>query len=328
MLGNSPGLQELKRRLRRIGPAEISVLITGESGSGKELVANALHEGSRRSQGEFVAVNCAALPADLVDGLLFGHVRGTFTGAEQDRVGLLEAAHRGTLFLDEIGDLSLAAQSKLLRALETRRVLRVGATREVPVDVRLVAATHRSLEEWVKDGRFRGDLFHRLAVVHLRVPPLRERLEDVPLLATRFVAEFAARHKRRVDGIAPAALDAMMAHGWPGNVRELRNVLEAAVVMTEGPLVDLDDLPAIFSTGDVGSVANQFTEARARAMREFDRNFLATALERHGGNIARTAASLGLHRQTLQKLLARRELRATRPDTGRGALSIPVAPAT
>ena len=336
MYGTAPAMQAVYRMVRRAARTDVTVLVTGESGTGKELVARALHEESRRRGKPFVALNCSALPSELVESELFGHTKGAFTGAIKDRGGLFEAAHGGTLFLDEIGDLGPLAQAKVLRALESGEVMRVGGTRSTLVDVRVVAATHRPLEQMVADGRFREDLLYRLKVITVALPPLRERREDLPLLAGHFLRHFATRYGRPTQVLAPDALAALLRHDWPGNVRELRNAIEGALVMADDTSVTVGDLPVAVRAGTVSDrqvpvrhdgvadgagVAHAaapaaeafgdlpFVEAREQALREFDRAFLTAALERHGGNIARTARALGLHRQSLQKLLARRAMR-------------------
>jgi len=336
MYGTAPAMQGVYRMVRRAARTDVTVLVTGESGTGKELVARARHEESRRRGKPFVALNCSALPSELVESELFGHTKGAFTGAIKDRGGLFEAAHGGTLFLDEIGDLGPLAQAKVLRALESGEVMRVGGTRSTLVDVRVVAATHRPLEQMVADGRFREDLLYRLKVITVALPPLRERREDLPLLAGHFLRHFATRYGRPTQVLAPDALAALLRHDWPGNVRELRNAIEGALVMADDTSVTVGDLPVAVRAGTVSDrqvpvrhdgvadgagVAHAaapaaeafgdlpFVEAREQALREFDRAFLTAALERHGGNIARTARALGLHRQSLQKLLARRAMR-------------------
>ncbi|HEU4452252.1 MAG TPA: sigma-54 dependent transcriptional regulator [Longimicrobium sp.] len=310
LIGNSPALRDVQRVIRRAGPTDATVLVTGESGTGKEVVARALHAESRRRAGPFVALNCSALPADLVESELFGHLKGAFTGADRDREGMFEAAHRGTLFLDEIGDLALPAQAKLLRALEERQVTRLGSTRPVDVDVRVVAATNRPLERMAAEGSFRDDLLYRLRVIALHLPPLRERREDVLPIAHHFLAEMAARHGREIRGFGEGARRALLAYDWPGNVRELRNAVERAVVMTEGEMVEAGDLPpqlgesaAPLRPVEAALAGLSFTEARERAVEAFERGFLEAALERHGGNVSATARALGLHRQSLQKKL-------------------------
>jgi DNA-binding NtrC family response regulator len=317
MYGTTPIIRDVFRMIARVGRTDVTVLVTGESGTGKELVARALHEESSRRNKPFVALNCSALPSELVESELFGHTRGAFTGAVKDRGGLFEAAHGGTLFLDEIGDLGPLAQAKVLRALESGEVMRVGGTRSTRVDVRVIAATNRPLDEMVTDGRFREDLLYRLKVISLGLPALRERKADIPLLSTHFLSVFSERHglpPRRIDD---EAKEILMSYDWPGNVRELRNVIEGALVMCDGAEISACDLPASLTQQKVAmpmSIIEQsadlpFVEARERALREFDRAFLSAALARNGGNIARTARALGLHRQSLQKLLARRDLR-------------------
>jgi DNA-binding NtrC family response regulator len=321
MYGTTPVMRDVFRMIARVGRTDVTTLVTGESGTGKELVARALHEESGRRNKPFVALNCSALPSELVESELFGHTRGAFTGAVKDRGGLFEAAHGGTLFLDEIGDLGPLAQAKVLRALENGEVMRVGGTKSTRVDVRVIAATNRPLDEMVVDGRFREDLLYRLKVISLALPPLRDRKMDIPLLAGHFLHVFADRHNLPARHINEDARDILMQYDWPGNVRELRNVIEGALVMCDGAEIAPCDLPASLTqqrgTAAVTmpmSIIEQsadlpFVEARERALREFDRAFLSAALARNGGNIARTARALGLHRQSLQKLLARRDLR-------------------
>lgn len=320
MYGTTESMRSVFRMISRVGRTGVTVLVTGESGTGKELVARALHDESTRRNKPFVALNCSALPSELVESELFGHMRGAFTGAVKDRGGLFEAAHGGTLFLDEIGDLGPLAQAKVLRAVESGEVMRVGGTKSTHVDVRVIAATNRPLDEMVMDGRFREDLLYRLKVISLALPPLRERTSDIPLLAGHFLHLFAERHHLPLRALGDDARETLMQYDWPGNVRELRNVLEGALVMCDGAEISACDLPAGLSASSAPRVslstafleANAdlpFVEARERALREFDRAFLSAALARNGGNIARTARALGLHRQSLQKLLARRDLR-------------------
>jgi len=310
LIGESAAIRDVARVVRRAAPTDATVLITGESGTGKEVVARALHAESRRRGGPFVALNCSALPGELVESELFGHLKGAFTGADRDREGLFEAADGGTLFLDEIGDLALPAQAKLLRALEERQVTRVGATRPTPVDVRVLAATHRPLDRLAAEGAFRQDLLYRLQVITLHLPPLRDRREDVPSIALHFLAEMAARHGRPVRGLSAGARRALLAYDWPGNVRELRNALERAVVMAEGEEIEAADLPAQVTASaaplgpvDAALADLPFAEARERALDAFDRAYLQAALERHGGNVSATARALDMHRQSLQKKL-------------------------
>lgn len=243
LIGESRPMRELCDQIKRVADSEASVLIIGESGTGKELVARELHGRSRRARGPFVAFNCAALPESLLESELFGHRRGAFTDAREDKKGLLVEASGGTLFLDEVGDIPTPVQPKLLRALEERRVRPLGGASEVAYDARVIAATHRDLEEAMEAGAFRGDLYYRLNVIKLPVPPLRSRGTDVLLLARRFVAEFAGRSGKPVSGIAEPAMEKLLAYDWPGNVRELRNAMERAVALARHDKLVLDDLP-------------------------------------------------------------------------------------
>jgi DNA-binding NtrC family response regulator len=312
MVAEAPEMREVLRVVERVAPTDVTVLVTGESGTGKEVIARALHDRSPRARGPMVALNCSALPSELIESELFGHVRGAFTGADRDREGKVAAAHGGTLFMDEIGDLAPAAQAKLLRALEERRITPVGSTRALDVDVRIVAATNRPLDRLVAAGAFREDLFFRIGVVQLELPPLRDRRSDIPRLATHFIAHFAERHRRPPLPLAEAARRALLAYDWPGNVRELRNTIERALVLADGDVIDLADLPPAIThattplrPGDAALAGLSFAQARDRVLHAFERSFLAAALERHGGNVSATARSLGVHRQSLQKMLKR-----------------------
>ena len=320
LIGDSPAIREVVKVIRRAGPTDATVLLTGESGTGKEVAARALHAESRRRGGPFVALNCSALPGDLVESELFGHVRGAFTGADREREGMFEAADGGTLFLDEVGDLAAPAQAKLLRALEERTVTRLGSNKPVPVDVRVVAATHRPLDRMSAEGGFREDLLYRLRVIALHLPPLRERREDVPAIALHFLTEMAARHHRPVRGLGDGARRALLAYDWPGNVRELRNAIERAVVLAEGETIEAADLPPQLAASaapirpvDAALADLPFAEARDRAVDAFERAYLQAALERHG-TVSAAARALGLHRQSLQKKL--RQLGLTREGQG------------
>jgi two-component system response regulator AtoC len=306
-VGGSPAVAELLRQVGKVAPRKTTVLLTGESGTGKELVARALHELSPRSAMPFVAVNCGAIPAELIESELFGHVRGAFTDASRDKKGLAAEADGGTLFLDEIGELPLPLQVKLLRFLEEEEVRRVGDTRSEKVDVRVVAATARDLSRAVKEGLFREDLFYRLNVVSLRLPPLRERKEDVPTLVDHFLAKYRRlRPDAPLQGISPGALDVLRAHRWPGNVRELEHAVERAVVLADGPLIEEEDLP-----GDVRESPERGTPAPPsdgdlsvkRAFRSLEERLIRDALERTGGNRTRAAELLELsYRALLYKI--------------------------
>ena len=296
LLGHSPAMQKLRDLIARVAPIPSPALIVGESGSGKELVARELHRLGGRPGGPFIALNSAALPGELVESELFGHERGAFTGAVAARKGAFEAATGGTLFLDEIGDLSAAAQAKLLRVLEQREVTRIGGTRTIPVDARVVAATHRELEQDVKEQRFREDLFYRLNVHVLRVPPLRERLSDVPELAAHLLAATCARFSGRAKRLAAGAVEALMGYDWSrNNVRELRNVIERMVIATDRDELTADDVPEEIRGGkgvegkDVKG-KRTFQEQKVEA----ERQIILAALERNAWHITRTAEALGL----------------------------------
>ena len=312
LLGNSPAMQRVRAMIEKVADTDATVLVRGESGTGKELVARELHDRSgARHGGPFVAVNCAALPSELIESELFGHEKGAFTGAAARRRGKFEQADSGTLFLDEIGDMSANVQAKLLRAIEERRIERLGGDESIPVDVRIVSATHRALEEEIASGNFRADLFYRLRVVSIDIAPLRERREDIPSLAEAFARQVAERHNLPERPIARAALRAMMEHDWPGNVRELRNAIERAAIMSEGDELDAIDLleavPANFDEGaDLpvdGQLLVPFTSDFRDDRREFERRYIARCLEQTRGNVTRAAAMLGMHRQSLQHKL-------------------------
>jgi DNA-binding NtrC family response regulator len=291
-VGASRALQSVFALIGRAARSTLPVLITGESGTGKELVARALHETSGR--GRFVAINCAALPENLLESELFGHVKGAFTGADRDRPGLFESAHGGTLFLDEIGELPPLLQPKLLRALEDGVVRRVGATSERIVDVRVIAATNRDLEQLVQDKTFREDLFWRLNVLHVHVPPLRERTADIPLLAEHFAAG------RR---IAPDAMALLTAYAWPGNVRELRNAIERAGALSATGEIHADDLPARVQDAARATAVITGASRRQLPLRELEREYILEVLRSTGGNKTRAAEILGLDRKTLYRKL-------------------------
>ena len=313
LIGSGKAMRGVFATIQKVAETDLTVLIRGESGTGKELVAQALHQHSARRSGPFVAVNCAAIGRELVESELFGHEKGAFTGAEARRVGRFEAAHGGTIFLDEIGDMAPETQAKVLRVLQERSFERVGGTKPLAVDVRVVAATHRDLERDVKEGRFREDLYYRLQVVEIELPPLRERPEDVPALAMRFLEQLAERHGRPGRRLAPSALAALSAHVPRPGVRELRNVVERAAVLATGEEVEAADLmlagarpgaaPAV-DAGDPG-----FAEAKRTAIDRFERDFLLRALRENDGNISRTAEAIGMVRQSLQQKIRELGLR-------------------
>jgi DNA-binding NtrC family response regulator len=294
-------MRQVFETIRKVAETDLTVLVRGESGTGKELVAQALHEASARRSGPFVAVNCAAISRELVESELFGHEKGAFTGADARRIGRFEAAHGGTIFLDEIGDMAPDTQAKVLRVLQERTFERVGGSKPIQVDVRVVAATHRDLEKDVAARRFREDLYYRLKVVELALPALRERPEDLPTLAERFLAELAGRLGRAQKRLSPEALAALARHAWPGNVRELRNALEQAAVLAAGDEIEAGDLrlagPAL-ATAANGELP--FADAKRMAVEGFERDFLLRALRANGGNVSRTAEAIGMVRQSLQ----------------------------
>jgi DNA-binding NtrC family response regulator len=302
IVGASRPLRELFDLIDRAARSTSTILITGESGTGKELVARAIHEASER-RGPFVPVNCAAIPAELIESELFGHTGGAFTGARQPRAGLFEAAGAGTLFLDEVGELPLPVQPKLLRALQEGAVRRVGADREREVDVRIVAATNRDLEDQVRRGRFREDLYWRLNVIHVHVPPLRERPIDIPLLVEHFLTRASETAGRAGLDVAPETLAILTAYSWPGNVRELENAVERAVALARGSRLTPDDLPErIRTTGEVAAAIARAQE-RGLTLRELEREYIIETLRRAGGNKSRAAEILGLDRKTLYRKL-------------------------
>jgi two-component system, NtrC family, nitrogen regulation response regulator NtrX len=297
MVGQSRAMETLRNEIERVAPIPSPVLILGESGSGKELVAREIHERSGRAKGSFIAINCAAMPESLVESELFGHEAGAFTGAQRVRKGAFEAASGGTLLLDELGELPLSVQSKLLRVLEEHNVTRVGGTRTIAVDTRVIAATNRDLEAEVAAGRFRPDLYFRINVHPITVPPLRERLSDVPLLVEHFLTVIGQRFGIRRKGITPEALNALAAYTWRrNNIRELRNIVERMIIASDGPMIDIDDIPAGMRGGKPqDGVANAGSEKTMRKLKsDAEREILLAALERNGWQITKTAAELGL----------------------------------
>ncbi|MDT4897599.1 MAG: two-component system, NtrC family, response regulator AtoC [Acidobacteriota bacterium] len=303
MLGVSRAMRDIFKQIGRIAATDATLLITGESGTGKELVARAVHQHSARSRRPFVAVNCGALPENLIEAELFGHERGAFTGAERQKKGRFELAHTGTLFLDEVGELSLAAQVKLLRAVETRRFERVGGTESVSVDVRVVCATNRDLKEEVEEKRFREDLFYRLNVIEVRLPPLRERLADVPQLAESFLERAVVRHALKTKTLSPTALRELLAYDFPGNVRELENMIERAAVTSNGEVILPEHLFGGDRATDAASSQNADTKLFElpfhRAVAALERELIRRALRTANGNRAEAARLLGINRRLL-----------------------------
>jgi two-component system response regulator PilR (NtrC family) len=303
LVGDSAALAQVRRLIEKVAPVDSTVLLTGESGTGKELAARSIHEAGPRSDGPFVAVNCAALPRELVESELFGHVRGAFTGAHKDRPGHFELARHGTLFLDEIAELPLELQPKLLRAIEQKEVLPVGATAPVRTNARIVAATNRRLEEEIEAGRFREDLYFRLRVVEIRLPALRERREDVPVLVEHFVRRLNPRLKRRVLGVDGEAIQALMEAPWRGNVRELENVLERAMILSEDDTLGIDDLPADLVGRSGASAPAPVPDDLRQAARAFERQHVSRVLREAGGNREEAARRLGIDASTLYRRL-------------------------
>jgi DNA-binding NtrC family response regulator len=332
IIGHSAGMEHLFEQMRLVAPTRSNVLIIGESGTGKELVANAIHRASPRREERFLAINCGAIPSDILESELFGHERGSFTGAIGRKIGKFELAHRGTLFLDEISELYPELQVKLLRVLEERRIMRVGASEVIDVDFRLIAATNRDLEKEVAAGRFREDLYYRLKVVTLRIPPLRERIDDIPLIAEHYLRGFCADHGKPEKQLSGDAVAALQRYPWPGNVRELKNAIESVVVFHQGEVVGPGDLPLeirqaiglpIIPRSTVGAApaaepepepaagasvlspgaAIQPAAGELRTMDEIERQAILETLERTGGRRAEAAKLLGIGLRTLQRKL-------------------------
>jgi len=310
LLGQSRGILKLFDDIRRTAAVDAPLLILGESGAGKELVARAIHDNGPRQGRPFVAVNCAAIPENLLEAELFGYERGAFTGAAGPKRGLLEVADGGTVLLDEVCEMSVMIQAKLLRALEERAVRRLGARAPVPFDVRFMAATNRDMRDELARQRFREDLFFRIAVIEITVPPLRERREDIPLLAAHFLESCAAHYGRQFDGITGAAMDLITQYDWPGNVRELKNAVERAAAYARGALVVPEDLPAAVLAGAERRPRASFHDWKEKTLERLEREFLETTLQKHGGNVTRAAQTLGIHRSTLQRLMRRLKLPA------------------
>ncbi|MDB4973793.1 MAG: Nif-specific regulatory protein [Myxococcaceae bacterium] len=306
MIGTSSPMQQVIDLVSQVASSEATVLIRGESGTGKELIAQAIHADSPRKAGPFVAVNCGSIPEQLVESELFGHVRGAFTGAAMNRVGRFEAANGGTLFLDEIGELSLASQVKLLRALQARQIDRVGESRGRPIDVRVVAATNADLEQMIKDGRFREDLYYRLNVFPIYLPALRERKTDITLLADHFLERYAREHNRDVKRVSTPAIDLMMAYHWPGNVRELENCIARAVLLTKDGVIREHHLPPTLQTGQSSGTTK--TGSLHDVMMAYEREILVEAMKNAGGNQSQAARALGTTARILGYRLRRHGL--------------------
>ncbi|MBP5442144.1 MAG: sigma-54-dependent Fis family transcriptional regulator [Treponema sp.] len=301
MIGTSPAMQKVQELIKKVSNTKANVLITGESGVGKELVANAIHNLSSRRDKSFIKVHCAALSETLLESELFGHEKGAFTGADKMQKGRFELAHGGTIFLDEIGEINQNVQIKILRVLQEKKFERVGGEQTIEVDVRIVAATNRNLEEEVKAGRFREDLYYRLNVIHIQVPPLRERRDDIPLLVSSFLQEFNQENEKNIKGIDKRAKRALFNYNWPGNIRELRNCMEAAVVMCSGDEITQEDLPPTVSTSGSGE---NCVIPLGLTLDEAEKIIIQETLLSNGNNKTRTAEILGIGRKTLQRKLA------------------------
>lgn len=307
IIGNSKVMRELFETLSLVSPSDATVLIQGGSGTGKELVANVIHENSPRKENPFIKVNCAALNENILESELFGHEKGAFTGAVGQRRGLFEQADSGTLFLDEIGDMSLVTQAKILRVLQEGEFERVGGEKSVKVDVRVLTASHRDLEQMVKEGSFRQDLYFRLNVVPIVLPPLRERKEDIPFLAEYFLRKYAKKNRKILHGIHPMALTCLMHHDWPGNIRELENTLERAVILCLGEQITPVDLPSQIRRDSIETITQVALPPGTR-LRDMERELIRATLQETKGNKSQTAKILGIARQTLQNKMKEHDI--------------------
>jgi two-component system response regulator HydG len=306
IIGKSRPMKELLEMVAMIAPSEATVLITGESGTGKELIARAIHSSSGRNEGPLVVVNCAALAETLLESELFGHEKGAFTGADRRREGRFMQANKGTIFLDEIGEMSPMMQAKLLRVIQGREIQRVGSDQMIKVEVRILAATNRNLEEDVASGRFREDLFYRLNVVTLKVPPLKERQEDIPLLAQHFLERYGEKNRKQIKGFTPLAMDILIKYGWPGNVRELENAVERAVILALSDYISEKELPLSVTKSypaDETMVLTPRPISELQSLEEIEREAILKTLEETDGNKSETARKLGINRRTLYKKL-------------------------
>ncbi len=310
IVGQSPAFKAMMDIVRQAAPSSATILVLGESGTGKELVARAIHDLSPRSSGPFVPINCAAIPESILESELFGYERGAFTGAVARKEGRFERAQRGTLFLDEVGEMSPSVQVKLLRVIQEGEIERLGGTRPIPVDVRLVAATNKDLAQEVREGRFREDLYYRLDVVKIGLPPLRERQGDVPLLANHFLRTFCKKNGKAIAGFTAAALDAMEAYSWPGNVRELENAIERAVVLSRGDTVDLPDLPATVAGAAGTPAARAIVVPIGTPMDEIELRVIHETLRHVGGDKTLAAQLLGIAPRTIYRKLGRERVAA------------------
>ena len=308
LTGQSGPIQDLKEMIGIVAPTNAWILIMGENGTGKELVARSIHRQSRRVQKPFIEVNCAAIPEDLIESELFGHEKGAFTGATAKKRGKFDLANEGTIFLDEVADMSLKAQAKVLRILQEKKFERVGGNRLIPTDVRVLAATNKDLEKEMEEGHFRQDLYYRLNVIPLRIPPLRDRREDIPLLVDRFLLDFAAKEGEPEKKLTDEVMAVLMRHNWPGNVRELKNIIERLVIMTPSNVITRYDVSPLFAEGKVEGdleavfpVADGADDSFRAAKQDFERQYIVRKLREFDGNISKTAEAIGLERSNLHK---------------------------
>jgi two-component system response regulator HydG len=300
IIGRSPAMKALFETMALVAPSEATVLIAGESGTGKELIANAIHQNSPRKEHPFIKVNCAALPETLLESELFGHEKGAFTGATARKQGRFQLAHQSSIFLDEIAEMAPTTQAKILRVLQEREFEPLGSTHTLKTDTRVIAASNKNLEEEIHRGRFREDLYYRINVVTLQVPPLRERREDIPLLADFFLKHYAEKNHRLIKGFTPRAMDLLMRHGWPGNVRELENVVERAVIMARGDMITPSEFPDDLRQGDVDVQESGVDLTPGRSLKDVEKEMILRTLEETGGNRTHAARILGISRRTLQ----------------------------
>ena len=312
LVGNSPPMRRAMELVEKVAPSKASVVITGQSGTGKEMVARAIHQLSPRRDKPFIAINCSAIPATLIESEMFGHERGAFTGAEQRRLGAWELADGGTLFLDEVGEIPIELQAKFLRVLEEERLRRLGGKSEIAVDVRVISATNRELKDEIKGGRFREDLYFRLNVFHINLAPLKERHEDIPVLVQHFIHRFAREAGKKLHGVSPQAMKRLTDYGWPGNIRELRNTLERAVILCGSGVIEAEHLPSELAAG--GGESAYLKLPYGLPLREIEKEYILATLTRLQNNKARTAQALGISEKTLYNKLYRYSGRGPRRD--------------
>jgi DNA-binding NtrC family response regulator len=313
IIGKSESMQEIFRLVEKVAPTDSTILIRGQSGTGKELIARSVHQHSLRRDRKFIAVDCGALPETLLESELFGHVKGSFTGAVVTKSGLLEVANGGTFFLDEVGDLSSGIQAKLLRVLQEKEFRQVGGVKSIRVDVRLVAATNQDLELMIKEGKFREDLFYRINIVPIRLPPLKERREDIPLLVDHFLAVYNEKRNKNIKGFSPEALGVLMEYGWPGNVRELENIIDRMVIMSDGETIEVEHVPihiignrvcfSITAARTGAELKEMKKRIRIQAVENVEKAFLIEALNRNQWNVSKAARDVGMQRQNFQAMM-------------------------